>query len=246
MLRLQDLICDTAMTPDAPHAYQQIKASIMSLISSGELREGDTVPSENEISKQFSVARMTANRALRELVSENVLYRVKGSGTFVSPPKHSSTLVAIRSISDEIVARGQHYSSRLLELDQVEVSPSLRALFCEPECDRLFHSRLLHLGDGVPLQYEERWVNPSLASGYLEADFASETPNQFLMRVAPLERVEYRIEVSRPTLSVRNHLGMGAGEPALLLWRRTFSKSAVASVADLWHSGERFAFEGSF
>jgi len=80
-------------------AYQGIKDFILARIHAGEWAEGDQVPSENELAREFNVARMTVNRALRELTSEQVLTRVQGSGTFVARPKYESTLVAIRSIS---------------------------------------------------------------------------------------------------------------------------------------------------
>ena len=96
---------DCVKPMNAP-AYQGIKDFILERIHSGEWAEGDLVPSENELAREFKVARMTVNRALRELTSEQVLTRVQGAGTFVARPKYESTLVAIRSISDEIAARG--------------------------------------------------------------------------------------------------------------------------------------------
>ncbi len=97
-------------------AYQGIKDFILARIHAGEWAEGDQVPSENELAREFNVARMTVNRALRELTSEQVLTRVQGSGTFVARPKYESTLVAIRSISDEIVARGHRYQAKVLHI----------------------------------------------------------------------------------------------------------------------------------
>src|ERR1700753_1469231 len=97
-------------------AYQGIKDFILARIHAGEWSEGDQVPSENELAREFNVARMTVNRALRELTSEQVLTRVQGSGTFVARPKYESTLVAIRSLFDGIVARGHRYHAKVLNI----------------------------------------------------------------------------------------------------------------------------------
>ena len=43
----------------------------------------DRVPSENALVREFGVARMTVNRAVRELAQEGFLTRVKGGGTYV-------------------------------------------------------------------------------------------------------------------------------------------------------------------
>ena len=58
----------------------------------------------------------------------------------------------------------------------------------------VFHSRVLHFENDEPVQLEERWVNPAVAPEYALQDFTNTTPNQYLVRVAPLQRVEYRIE----------------------------------------------------
>jgi len=49
-------------------AYQGIKDFILARIHAGEWGEGDQVPSENELAREFNVARMTVNRALREII----------------------------------------------------------------------------------------------------------------------------------------------------------------------------------
>lgn len=68
--------------PYAPK-YIIIKNFIIDQIKSGELKTGDQVPSENELSKQFNVSRITANAAIKELSMEGIVERIQGKGTFV-------------------------------------------------------------------------------------------------------------------------------------------------------------------
>jgi GntR family transcriptional regulator, histidine utilization repressor len=227
-------------------AYQGIKDFILARIDAGEWREGDQVPSENELARDFKVARMTVNRALRELTAEQVLTRVQGAGTFVARPKYESTLVAIRSISDEIVARGHRYRAEVLEIGVLPADAALAAEIGLAMNERLYYSRVLHFENDVPVQLEERWVNPAAAPEYTGQDFTHITPNQYLMREAPLQRVEYRIEALAPDGETRARLAMGDAEPCLVLHRRTWSRGLVASVADLWHPGSRYRFTGHF
>jgi GntR family histidine utilization transcriptional repressor len=93
---------------------------------------------------------------------------------------------------------------------------------------------------------EERWVNPAVAPDYAAQDFTHITPNQYLVRVAPLQGVEYRIEALAPETDTRAHLAMKDAEPCLVLHRRTRSRGLVASVANLWHPGSRYRFTGHF
>ncbi len=227
-------------------AYQGIKDFILSRIDAGVWAEGDLVPSENELAREFKVARMTVNRALRELTSERVLTRVQGSGTYVARPKYESTLVAIRSISDEIVARGHRHHAQVLHLGAAVAAPALAEELQLAAGNPIFHSRLLHFENDEPVQLEERWVNPAAAPEYALQDFTTVTPNQYLVRVAPLQRVEYRIEACAADAETRRLLTMGEFEPCLVLHRRTWSQAVVASVVHLWHPGSRYRFTGHF
>ncbi|MHC1481349.1 histidine utilization repressor [Frateuria aurantia] len=227
-------------------AYQNIKDFILARIHAGVWAEGDLVPSENELSREFKVARMTVNRALRELTAEQVLERVQGLGTYVARPKYESTLVAIRSISDEIEARGHRHRAEVLEVGEVVAGVELAAEMQLAAGDTVFRSWVRHTENDEPVQLEERWVNPEVVPEYLRQDFAAMTPNQYLMRVAPLQGVEYRIEALPAPPRIRGLLTMREAEPCLVLHRRTWSQGKVASVVNLWHPGGRYRFTGNF
>jgi GntR family transcriptional regulator, histidine utilization repressor len=49
-----------------------------------------------------------------------------------------------------------------------------------------------------------------------------------------------------PPVEIRDALAMQEHAPCLLLHRRTWSRDAVASVANLWHPGDRYQFTGHF
>ena len=84
--------------PRSQPAFQQIKDHIVARIRAGDWKEGDLVPTELELARLFGVSRMTANRAMRELASEQVVVRVQGAGTFVAQEKYQATLVQIKNI----------------------------------------------------------------------------------------------------------------------------------------------------
>ncbi len=70
--------------------FAQIKQFIVDKIKNGSWQEDQRVPSENELSSQFSVSRMTARRALSELTDAGILTRSQGLGTFVASFKSQS------------------------------------------------------------------------------------------------------------------------------------------------------------
>lgn len=63
--------------------YRQLRAALLERIREGSYLPGTRIPTEPEIADEFSVSRMTANRAILSLVSDGWLHRKKKSGTFV-------------------------------------------------------------------------------------------------------------------------------------------------------------------
>lgn len=226
--------------------FQQIKSYILSQIKSGEWKQGDRVPTEMSLCTLFGASRMTINRALRELTAEQILRRVQGDGTYVAQQKYQATIIEIRNIADEIRDRGHAHTCKVLQLSRKKADADLARLFKVRPGSRLFHSNLVHFEDGVPIQVEKRWVNPILAPDYLEQDFTLSTPNEYLMKVAPLEGVSYRIEATLPSLNIRKLLEMSKGNPCLVLYRTTRSLGAVASSVTMWHPGSTYQFIGCF
>jgi DNA-binding FadR family transcriptional regulator len=72
-------------------AYRKVAAAIGERILSRSLREGERLPSETELARQFGVNRSTVREALRELESRGLLQRRPGSKLMsVSRPQHAA------------------------------------------------------------------------------------------------------------------------------------------------------------
>lgn len=75
------------MTPipsDVP-AYVFIKRELKNRIEDGDLPEGERVPSEMELARQYNVSRNPTRQALRDLEFEGYIIRSPGRGSFVAP-----------------------------------------------------------------------------------------------------------------------------------------------------------------
>ncbi len=224
--------------------FAEIKQYILARIESGEWEEHTRVPSENQLAEQFECSRMTARRGLTELVESGVLERTQGLGTFVAELKSQSSMMAIRNIADEIKDRGHGYSVKELELTSIEaIAPIAIALGLEAG-SQVYYSVLVHCKDGVPLQLEERFVNPKLVPEYLAQDFTTQTPHEYLSQVAPLTEARHTLEAVVANQHNQQALSIEATEPCLQILRRTWSRQGVVSFAKLIHPGSRFRLGG--
>lgn len=224
--------------------FVTIKEFILSQIETGNWPEHQRVPSENELSDQFAVSRMTARRALQELTEQGVLYRTQGVGSFVASSKSQSALLEIRNIADDIQSRGHFHSARLVQLTSLPcptvVATALGLVRNEP----VFFSLIVHYDNQTPLQLEARYVNPHRVPHYLAQDFNHQTPHEYLSAVAPLTEADHLVEAVLADEFTCKHLHIGPHEPCLRLTRRTFSRDGAVSFAYLTSAGSRYRLGG--
>jgi GntR family histidine utilization transcriptional repressor len=228
------------ITPDKVAKYTIIKQFICESIESGKWPQNARVPSENELTQQFNVSRMTARRALQELTEQGILVRSQGAGTFVATFKSQSSVLEIRNISDEINDRGHQHKAHQITLKSVAVTNDIAILLNVTPGDNVFYSEILHFENDHAIQLEQRFVNAELVPEYLQQDFSKLTPHEYLCAVAPLTEATHEIEAVLATDDICQQLDIANTIPCLQVKRRTWSKQGVVTVAILTASGDKY------
>jgi GntR family histidine utilization transcriptional repressor len=226
--------------------YLRVKQHLKNGLAAGRWPPGALMPSEAELTAKFGVSRMTVNRAIRELQADGLVARAQGVGTFAAPLHRVSSTLTIHDLHEEIEARGHVHTARVeLQRSENAAAPLAAQLGVEPGA-RVFHTLIVHFENGVPLQCEDRYVNPACAPGYLDVDFTQTTPTHYLFGVTALWRAQYSIESARPTRQEATLLHIDPGEPCLIVVRRTFTRAAPITIARLVHPGSRYGLQGEF
>lgn len=85
--------------------YEQISSQIKNLIITGELKEGDALPSMRLLAKELRISVITTKRAYEELERDGFIETVTGRGSFVA----SKNLEFIREehlrMSEELIGK---------------------------------------------------------------------------------------------------------------------------------------------
>jgi GntR family transcriptional regulator, histidine utilization repressor len=231
----------TSLPDTASPLYEKVKDYILINIGTGQWGTDSRLPSENELVASLGVSRMTVHRALRELTSAGLLIRVQGVGTFVAPPRPQSALIEINNIAAEILARGNRHRAEVLVLERVAASMDLASSFEVPRRAALSHSIVVHFENEVPVQIEERFVNPTLVPDYDKQDFARMATYDYLMQKTPATEVEHIISAVPADRTMAGHLDIAEGSCCLLLHRRTWTGAVVATLSRLTYAGSRYS-----
>lgn len=138
------------------------------------------LPAEREMCEMWDLNRTTLRTAIRRLTEMGKLYSLKGSGTYVAPPKLERNLQDIKSTTESIRGSGHQLRTRVLEAEVVLADDYISQKLEVPlETKVLFMSRL-RIMDGAPYAIETNYVNLDLCPGLLDHDFNNESLYQVL------------------------------------------------------------------
>lgn len=219
--------------------YLQIKNAILEKIQSGDLQPDDRIPSEHKLAKQFSVSRLTVQRAIRELVSEGLLRRTQGSGTFVNKFTHRFSLVEVRDVADEIARLEGTPGTEVLLHRRLVPPPEIDELLELEKDTEVFHVALLQSMDGVPVAHEERFAIVDVYPDFLEQDFSKQSVFDYLAARSVLEDIENVVSAVHADKRLANLLEIEVDEPCIRVERRNWYKEQCVTLTRITYAGRR-------
>jgi GntR family transcriptional regulator len=155
--------------------YYQIQRALMEKIHSGELSEGDSLASEEELARVYQVSRMTARQALHGLKTSGYAFSQKGRGTFVTHPKMEKNIMHLRGFTEDMKQLGMVPSSRLLEQTVIKATDQLAQQLKVSPDDSVMRLRRLRLADGIPMALEESNIPLKFFPGLERISFATQS-----------------------------------------------------------------------
>ena len=226
--------------------HADVRSAIRSAIEDGGWKPGFRLPAERDLVRKYDCARMTVRRALQDLEAEGLIVRRHGSGTYVADLQPISNVLKVKDIHDEILERGHKHHSRLLARSRMKAGAGIaEAMRLRPGAG-VFRCEVIHYENGVPIQYEERFVNPAVVPDFLALDLTFHTASSHLFERAPLTAAEQVVEAVNADDALAGHLNVEVGAALLRVSRRTISQGQVASIARLYHPGHAYRLIGVF
>ena len=226
--------------------YLQIKHDILDKIHTGILQPDDRIPSEHKLAKDFSVSRLTVQRAIRELVSEGLLRRAQGSGTFVTDFTHRFSLVEVHDVVDEISQQGGEPTTEVLLQRRLQPSPEIDELLELKAGTEVFQVSLLQSMDGEPVAHEERYAIVEVYPDFLDQDFSKRSVFNYLATRSKLEDIEQIVSAVHVNKLLASLLEIDVTEPCIRLQRRNWYKGQCVTLTRITYAGTRQVLASRF
>ncbi|HEY7123405.1 MAG TPA: GntR family transcriptional regulator [Ktedonobacterales bacterium] len=225
--------------------YHQLKEILREKIRSGELKPGDLVPSERELSENYRISRMTARQAITDLVNEGVFYREQGKGTFVTRNKITQQLMSLTGFTEDMRARGQHPGTRVLSArlgpadevvaERLRVAPGQAIVILQR----------LRLADGEPLAIEFSHLTFKGCERLLEEDLEHNSLYRLLETkfALPLMEAEQELEAGLAGNEEAQLLNISVGSSVLYIRRTTYTdRNQPLEYAKSIYRGNKYVF----
>ena len=219
-------------------SWQDVQTEVRQRISQRDWKPGEYIPHEAELAQEFGCARATVNRALRGLAEAGLLERRRRAGTRVALNPVRRAEFAIPLIRAEIEGKGQRHTHRVCLREMRLPPPDMQARMQIPAHVPQLFVQTLHLADGTPYVFERRWINISAVPAVEAEDFATHSPNEWLMREVAFDGGDFTFSALTASATDAEMLACNPGEGLFVLDRTTHhGGQVITSVRLVFHPG---------
>jgi GntR family transcriptional regulator len=219
--------------------YLQLTAQLIHMIEEGELKPGDKIVSERELSELLKVSRITSRLAIQELLKSGLIYREQGRGTFIAESKMRN-VQGFTSFTENMIKRGMKPGSQILLQEVIPAEDTLARILHINPGEPALHLVRLRSADDRPIAIQYAHIPLNICQG-LETEPLSDVSLFAILKqkysVYPAW-TEAVVEASSALPEEAPLLGVKVGEPVLVVRGLTFNESfdIVESVRTIYPS----------
>lgn len=216
---------------DTTPLYMQVAHKLMQDLRAGRYQADQALPAERVLSEQLDISRVTARKAIDQLVEQGLVVRKRGSGNYVAP-RIEQPLAQLSGFSEQLQQRGYRARSTWLRRSTATASSDeQQALGLEGNA-RVARLERLRLADDAVMAYEVTLI-PAAVLPRPEAvqdslyGFLAQTGRQ------PVRALQ-RIRAQNACAELAARLDVPQGRAVLFITRTGFDAAGIA--VELTHS----------
>ena len=210
--------------------WKDVRDRIHERILDGRYAPGDKLPRDADIAEELQCARPTVQRAMKDLSDSGIIERRRKGGTRVRSDPVARATLDIPITRLEVEARNARYGYRLIRQTVERAPASIQALIGADKPRDLVRIEALHLSDGHPYIFEDRWVNQQTVPDILAVDLTQISANEWLVLNKPYSRLEIRLYAETADSRMAETMGVAAGEALLVIERSSWIEDQLITT----------------
>nr|WP_055503139.1 GntR family transcriptional regulator [Nonomuraea pusilla] len=225
-----------------PAKSEHLRRHLLGLLSA-QLSPHDRLPTERSLAEEFSLSRLTVRRVLDQLEQEGHVYRVQGSGTFVSEPRIAKSM-ELTSFSEDMRSRGRRPGSLHVTSERVPAGAEIGyALRISPSAEVL-HVRRVRTADDEPMCLENSYFPSELIPGDLVLTLHGSLYAELATRGITLHRAEQTIRATVLDPADAEALQAPPFSPAFLVQRTAYdARGRAIERGESLYRGDRYFYQ---
>ena len=241
-MRNESHVTQVTISPVPAPLFKQVYAAIIDAIERGDLKDGDKLPTERDLSERFQVSRATIRRAIGELVAEGRISPHVGRGSFVHTRQLEDSLTSLVSFSDLARERGMTPTARVVRAGFRPASPEESSVLSLQTHGMVFDLVRIRYLDGEPVALDHSRIPESVAKGFDTVDFEIQSVYDLLVQRGHAPFVADVI-VSAATTSRENeeYLETEPGSPLIVCKSISFdSERRTIELGEIAYRSDRY------
>ena len=231
--------------------YKLLQSDLKSQILSGIIKEGELLPSENELCDKYNVTRSTVRKALDNLVNEGYIIKRQGKGSIVRMKRNSLGLLSFRGFSDVLGNKRRKIFSILLQDPVLIHWPKnfFYSLSEEEMSDKVFFISRLRFVEKDPVMIEYTYLPNIHLENFLEIPLVNNSlfqtlRSRFHIEVDNLSQDLHAIAAEEEVASL---LDTYPGAPVIHLYRKyTTTRPGLNIYSSLYCNTEKYFLSNEF
>ncbi|PYZ94002.1 transcriptional regulator [Salipaludibacillus keqinensis] len=138
--------------------YRQIANQMKEEITTERWTKGETIPTEAKLSELFNASRVTIRQAIKLLVQEGLLYKIQGSGTYVSENKFEHNIYSLKGFTEEMHALNKTTKNKILTFSIIEPDERIQTILGLGVEEKVFFVRRQRWVENTPLVVEDTYL----------------------------------------------------------------------------------------
>ena len=217
------MVLDQGPTP----LYHQLKNILKSKILSNELKENQRLPSEMELCMEYNVSRVTVRQALSELMTDGLIYRDRGRGSFVTAGAEMRRL-SLRGTIENLIAAGKGSRIKVSGYKEITASSKVAKILQLGRNQKVLQIEIVRFIPKGPFGHSFLYFPPSLGKMISPKDLSETTEIitfvEGKMRTK-VNRAEQTIDVGLADKVTAKNLCIKPKAPLLVIERDYFARN---------------------
>lgn len=221
-------------------SWKDVRDRIHRKILEGHYGPGDRLPRDIDIAAELGCARSTVQRAMQDLSDSGIIERRRKGGTHVRSDPVTRATLDIPIARNEVEQKGGHYGYQLIRKQLTAAPRTVLAAMELNTPQELLKVEALHLSDGHPYIYEDRWVSIQTVPEIVDVDLAQENANEWLIHNRPYSRCDIRFYAINADDKLSEFLETSPGAALLVIERTTWiANNPITTVKAVTTPGYR-------